>query len=146
MLHAKFQNHRPSGSGEDFLRFLLFIAMAAILVMWPGPFIQTLFPPSHEIWIWLAKWFQRRCLKSVNNDNLNLIGHAVSEKMYEKCEQRRQRWWTTEHGYTISSPCEPNGSGELKTLPYILTKKINICAYTMFSFINNNASEQKSQR
>ena len=34
MLHAKFQNHRPSGSGEeDFSRFLLFIAMAAILVM-----------------------------------------------------------------------------------------------------------------
>ena len=34
MLHAKFQNHRPSGSGEeDFLRFLLFIAIAAILVM-----------------------------------------------------------------------------------------------------------------
>ena len=33
MLHAKFQNHRPSGSGEeDFYRFLLFIAMAAILV------------------------------------------------------------------------------------------------------------------
>ena len=34
MLHAKFQNHRPSGSGEeDFRGFLLFIAMAAILVM-----------------------------------------------------------------------------------------------------------------
>ena len=34
MLHAKFQNRRPSGSGEEFfLRFLLFIAMAAILVM-----------------------------------------------------------------------------------------------------------------
>ena len=32
MLHAKFQNHRPSGSEEeDFQRFLLFIAMAAIL-------------------------------------------------------------------------------------------------------------------
>ena len=32
MLHTKFQNHRPSGSGEeDFLMFLLFIAMAAIL-------------------------------------------------------------------------------------------------------------------
>ena len=32
MLHAKF--YRPSGSGEeDFLRFLLFIAIAAILVM-----------------------------------------------------------------------------------------------------------------
>ena len=34
MLHAKFQNHRTSGSEEeDFKRFLLFIAMAAILVM-----------------------------------------------------------------------------------------------------------------
>ena len=33
LLHAKFQNRRPSGSGEDFQRFLLFIAMAAILVM-----------------------------------------------------------------------------------------------------------------
>ena len=33
MRHAKFQNHIPSGSGEDFKRFLLFIAMAAILVM-----------------------------------------------------------------------------------------------------------------
>ena len=30
MLHAKFQNHRPSGPGEeDFKGFLLFIAMAA---------------------------------------------------------------------------------------------------------------------
>ena len=34
MLRAKFQNHRPSSSEEgNFLRFLLFIAMVAILVM-----------------------------------------------------------------------------------------------------------------
>ena len=34
MLHAKFQNHRPPGSEEeDFFKNLLFIAMAAILVM-----------------------------------------------------------------------------------------------------------------
>ena len=34
MLHAKFQNHRTSGSGEeDFLRFLPYIGMEAILVM-----------------------------------------------------------------------------------------------------------------
>ena len=34
MLHAKFKNHRPSGSGgEDFQRLLVFVAMAAILVM-----------------------------------------------------------------------------------------------------------------
>ena len=34
MLHAKFQDHWTSGSGdEDFLRFLPFIGMAAILVI-----------------------------------------------------------------------------------------------------------------
>ena len=34
MLHAKFQDHRTSGSGEeDFLRFLTYKGMAAILVM-----------------------------------------------------------------------------------------------------------------
>ena len=33
MLHAMYQNHRPSGSGKDNFKFLLFIAMAAILVM-----------------------------------------------------------------------------------------------------------------
>ena len=33
MLHAKFQDHRPSGSGEDFLRFLPYMGIA---VIWPG--------------------------------------------------------------------------------------------------------------
>ena len=34
MLHVKFQDHRPFGSGEVFFkRFLLFIAMATISVM-----------------------------------------------------------------------------------------------------------------
>ena len=34
MLHAKFQDHKTSGSGEeDFLRFLLYMGMAAILIM-----------------------------------------------------------------------------------------------------------------
>ena len=34
MLHAKFQDHRTSGSGEDFKSFFLpYIGMAAILVM-----------------------------------------------------------------------------------------------------------------
>ena len=40
MLHAKFQDHRTSGTGEEaFLRFLPYMGMAAILVMRPGPFI-----------------------------------------------------------------------------------------------------------
>ena len=34
MLHANFQGHRSFGSGEkDFLRFLLYIGVAATLVM-----------------------------------------------------------------------------------------------------------------
>ena len=35
MIHAMFQDHRTSGSGEedDFLRFLPYMGMAAILVM-----------------------------------------------------------------------------------------------------------------
>ena len=34
MLHAKFQDHRTSGSREeDYLRFLPYMGMAAILVM-----------------------------------------------------------------------------------------------------------------
>ena len=34
MLNAKFQDHRTSGSGEeDFISFLPYIGMAAILVM-----------------------------------------------------------------------------------------------------------------
>ena len=34
---------------------------------------------------------------------------------------------TPEHGYTISSPCEPNGSGELKS-----------CLNLKYSFSNGN--------
>ena len=34
MIHAKFQDHRPSGSGEEvFLKSLPYMGMAAILVM-----------------------------------------------------------------------------------------------------------------
>ena len=33
MLHAKIQDHRTSGSGEDCLRFLLYMGVVAILVM-----------------------------------------------------------------------------------------------------------------
>ena len=33
MIHAKFKVHRTSGSGEDFLSFLPYMGMTAILVM-----------------------------------------------------------------------------------------------------------------
>ena len=44
-----------------------------------------------------------------------LIGQAVSEEKIFENGGRRTDGRTTEHGYTISSPCEPDGSGELKT-------------------------------
>ena len=66
MLHAKFQAHRTSGSGEeDFLRFLPYMGMAAILVMLPGPFIQTFVPSSQG---------------GSTKKKLALIGQAVSEE------------------------------------------------------------------
>ena len=73
MLHTKFQGHRSFGSGEDdFLRFLPYMGMAAILVMWPIPFEQTFVPPSYGDSIW----------------NLASIGPLVSEKMFEECGRR----------------------------------------------------------
>ena len=47
MLHTNFQGHQPFGSREDCLRFLPYVGMAAILVMWPGPFDQTFVLPFH---------------------------------------------------------------------------------------------------
>ena len=90
MLHTNFQGHRSFGSGEeDFLRFLPYIGVAAILVMWPGPFEQTFVPPSHGDSIW----------------NLTLIGQAVSEEMFKECGRLMTTdGRTTETAYTISSP------------------------------------------
>ena len=73
MLHTKFKGHHSFGSREeDFLRFLPYMGMAAILVMWPGPFEQIFVPhpieAPYEIWLRLAWWFLRRgCLKSVDD-------------------------------------------------------------------------------
>ena len=70
---------------EDFLRFLPYMGMAAILVMWPGPFEQTFVPPSprhfYEIWLWLAQWFLRRCLKSVDDVRRHTTEAYLSYKL-----------------------------------------------------------------
>ena len=53
MLHTKFQGHWSIGSGEeDFLRFLPYMGMAAMLVMWPRPFEQLFFPKGPGGCIW----------------------------------------------------------------------------------------------
>ena len=98
MLHTKFQCHWFIGSGaEDSLRFLLYMGIAAVLVMWPGPFEQLFVPPTPGGYIW----------------NLVTIGPGFSEeKSFEIVDGRRRR--TTEPSHPISSP-GAFGSGELIT-------------------------------
>ena len=53
MLHTKFQGHWSVGSGEeDFLRFLPYMGMAAILVMWPNSFVFIFIPILLQAFIW----------------------------------------------------------------------------------------------
>ena len=69
MLHAKFQDHRTSGSGEE--DFKGFYHIWAGWPSWPCDpdhlyKLSFSLPKEapHEIWHQLAKWFQRRrCLK-----------------------------------------------------------------------------------
>ena len=102
MLQTKFQGHPPFGSREeDFLRFLPYIGMVAILVRWPGPFEHTFLPPSQGGSIW----------------NLASIGPVVLEKMFEKVDNTHIR--TTEAyldpiSSSLSLKAHPEGSGELK--------------------------------
>ena len=66
------------------------MGMAAILVMWPGPFEQTFVPPTQGGSIW----------------NLSSIGPVISEeKMFENVDTHTHTYIrTTEPTYTISSP------------------------------------------
>ena len=84
MLHTKFQGHRPFGSGgEDFLRILPYMGMAAILVNVTRT-ASTNFRSPHpketpyEIWLQLAQWFLRRkCLKSVDDRQMDDEGLPI---------------------------------------------------------------------
>ena len=52
MLHTKIQGHQSFVFGEeDFKKFLPYMNVAAILLMWPGPFDQTAVPKeaAHKI-------------------------------------------------------------------------------------------------
>ena len=109
MLHTKFQGPRSIASGEeDFLRFLPYMGMAAILVMWPKPFEQLFVPLIPGGYIW----------------NLFTIGPVVSEeKSFEIVDGRRRT--TTEPAYTISSP-GAFGSGELKSQPKFFSSILGV--------------------
>ena len=56
MLHTKFRGNRPAGSGEeDFLRFLPYMGVAAILVIDLDHLYKLSFPlpkeAPHKIWL-----------------------------------------------------------------------------------------------
>ena len=71
MLYNKFQGHRPLGSTEgDFWRFLQYMGLEAILVMWPGIFEKIFIPISHGGTIW----------------NLALTGLVFFEEKFENVE------------------------------------------------------------
>ena len=54
MLHTKFQGHWSTGSGEeDFLRFLPYMGMAAMLVMWLNSFVKNFIPILPQAFIWI---------------------------------------------------------------------------------------------
>ena len=57
--------------------------------------------------------------------------------MFKIVDDHDERQWTPEHGYTISSPCEPDGSGEL------IKKKKN-CQEFSAEFIFISAAEKCS--
>ena len=99
-MYTKFQGHQPFGSREDdFLMFLPYVGMSAILVMWPGPLEQTFVPPSHRSSIW----------------NLTSTGPVVSEeKMFKECGWWWRRMTMTEAYLSYKLTKWAFGSGELK--------------------------------
>ena len=53
MLHTMFQGHRSIGSREEnFLRFLPYMGMAAMLVMWPNSFVFISIPILLQAFVW----------------------------------------------------------------------------------------------
>ena len=52
MLYTRFQGHRSIGSGEDILRFLPYMGIVAILIMWPRPSEQLFVPQGPGGCIW----------------------------------------------------------------------------------------------
>ena len=53
-----------------------------------------------------------------------------------RTDGRRTDGRTTEHGYTISSPCEPDGSGELKS---VAISKMNKPLWAKIVFIRSSS-------
>ena len=152
MLHTKFQGHRSIGSGEeDFLRFLPYMGVAAMLVMWPRLFEQLFFPKGSGGYIW----------------NLVAIGPVVSEeKLFEIVDGRR----TTDDGRRTTDDGRMDGrttddgaclyyklprslrlrwakniSNILKTPPYLQHCRIDVSSQSKMKSNNHSAWFQTCQ-
>ena len=93
MLHTKIREHRPAGSGEDFT------------IYGRGDHL------SHVTWTIYTNFrsaFPRRLYIKFGFD------WPSGFRPLKMVDGRRRTDGRRLDGYTISSPCEPNGPGELK--------------------------------
>ena len=80
------------GSGEEnFGRFLPYMGVVAIFRSQDGDNLNKLSFPHpieapYEIWLWLAKWFLRRCLKSVDDGRMTELTFTISSPMSLKAQ------------------------------------------------------------
>ena len=94
---------------------------------------------SYKIWLWLAKRFQRRrSLKLWTDDGRTDDDGRTTDGR------------TPDHGHPISSPCEPNGSGELKICKHLKTIALptfkatfSHCMYVKWYLINHSGTTNK---
>ena len=118
MLHAKFRGNRLAGSGEeDFLRVFTIYGRGG--------------HTDHVTWIIYTNFgypFLRRFHIKYGFDwSSGFRGDLL-------------KWWTDGRttdgrrldGYSISSPCEPNGSGELTIQRNLINVFIYLFIYTFF--------------
>ena len=91
----------------------------------------------YHIWAWRPSW---SCDPDAANKisfplsrrlhiNLALISPAVSEKMFEIVYEGRRTGGCRLDGYTISSPCEPKGSSELKIKALECSQDFSHCKF-----------------
>ena len=74
MLHAKFQDHRTSGSGEEYFKSFTIYGHGGHLSHVTLTIYINLRSPlpkqaAHKIWLRLAKRFQRRRCLNIVDDN-----------------------------------------------------------------------------
>ena len=112
MMQIKFQCYRPFGAREeDFLRFLPYMAISAILVIRPGPVEQIFIVPSHRCFIW----------------NFTLIGPVVfEEKMLKMLTTYIHTYIQTTEAYlSYKLTTEPSAQvSENMSLPFCWNKRL----------------------